>query len=59
MLDFFRSVSVFLADNAIPLLAWFSGAITVLLIWLHRHPEDFYTVEEITDKDETEEAESK
>ena len=57
MLDFFRSISVFCADNAIPLLAWFSGAITVLLIWLHRHPEDFYTIEEITD--ETEEAESK
>lgn len=54
MLDFFRSVSVFCADNAIPLLALLSGAIAVLLIWLHFHPEDFYTVEEI-ELDEQEE----
>ena len=50
MLDFFRSVSLFFLDNAIPLLALLSGAIIVLLIWLHFHPEDFYTVEEIDDE---------
>lgn len=52
MLDFFRSVSLFFLDNAIPLLALLSGAIIVLLIWLHFHPEDFYTVEEIDEQEE-------
>ncbi len=55
MLDFFRSISVFCADNAIPLLALLSGAIAVLLIWLHFHPEDFYTVEEIDEQEEVDE----
>ena len=52
MIDLFRSVSEFLADNALPLLMLLLGMLSMGCFWAARHPEDFFKVDEIEADDE-------
>lgn len=47
MIEMFRTVSEFLADNALPLLMLLLGMLSMGCFWAARHPEDIFKVDEI------------